>query len=134
MEVNGWMLVDEKEVSQEQKELTEGEMMLSFIWHECEALRFEFTDEELDNQESEVRYLDAEDSIKGKCWFCMADAPPELHSVWMIHNMDIIPRLRLPADDQSSWSPKYVKMRLTDIERNKDEAIKSGHWKDDDDG
>lgn len=126
--IDGWHLIHEKNISDELKSLIESTSMLSFMWHECEALTFEYRDEEVAEgcDESEIRYLDAEDSLMGKCWYCQAKAPPHLRTVWTIHNMDIIPNLPDPIEE--SWTPKYLKTRLADIERNKKKAIKEGWY------
>lgn len=127
--IDGWHLVHEKNVSDGVKSLIESEALLSFMWHECEALVFEYRDEEeaAENcDESEIRYLDGEDSQMGKCWYCMVKAPAHLHTVWTIHNMDVIPNLADPLTN--AWSPKYLKTRLEDIKANKKKAIKEGWY------
>lgn len=125
--LNGWCLVDAKNVDQSKKKLIDGQHHVSFMWHECEALVFEYRDEETDGKESEIRYLDAEDSVRGKCWYCMAKAPHDLYTVWTIHNLDIIHQLSDPP--RTAWTPEYIEERIRNIESSKEAARRAG-WYD----
>ncbi len=118
-----WQLFDKKDVPEDSLTIIGGHDLISLMWHHCEALVFEYTDEYTDDEEggreSEVRYLDPEDSLMGKCWYCMDEAPDNLRTVWTIHNMDIIHQI--PNPKESQWAPEYVKAREEDISR-----LKSG--------
>jgi hypothetical protein len=126
MWVDGWALIDPKNVDDAKKSLIQGEKFVSFMWHDCDALKFEYRDEEDDRKECEIRYLDAEDSVVGKCWYCMTPAPHDLHTVWTIHNLDIIHTIPDPWGD--SWEEKYLKNRIADIEESKKNARESGWY------
>ncbi len=124
--MDGWCLVDPKHISDEKKRLINGEDFASFMWHECEALKFEYRDEEAEETECEIRYLDSEDSLIGKCWYCMMQAPHDLHTLWMIHNMDIIHNMPDPL--KNSWETDYLKSRIKDIEVSKENGRKAGWY------
>ena len=121
-----WCLIDAKNVDDGKKSLLNGEEFVSFMWHECEALKFEYRDEDDAGTDCEIKYLDAEDSVMGKCWYCMERAPHDLHTVWTIHNMDIIHSLPDPLKD--SWESKYLDSRVKDIAESKKNAKKAGWY------
>ena len=123
IEIEGWALVAAKDVSEEQKEISGTEAFISFMWHECEAIKFEHGD---DDDKEEIRYLDEEDSQMGKCWFCMVKAPVDIKTLWTIHNMSIMHQFTDPTTD--SWDPKYVTSRVKDIERLKKHGRKEGWY------
>ncbi len=124
IEMDGWALIDAKDVSTEKKELTNTKEFVSYMWHECEALKFEYREEEDGGEESEIRYLDGEDSQMGKCWYCMGSAPVGMKTLWTIHNMSIIHHLMDPLKE--SWDEAYLKSRLVDIEEFKKKARAAG--------
>jgi hypothetical protein len=126
MEIDGWALIDPKNIDDEKKRLVDGQKFASFMWHACEALKFEYRDEEDENIECEIRYLDAEDSVVGKCWYCQEAAPRDLHTVWTIHNMDIIRDIPDPHED--SWSGVCLKRRIADIDEHKKHARELGWY------
>ncbi len=113
LEIEGWKLVDKKVVGDAKISLIGGEGMVSFMWHVCEALEFEYPDDETKDHECEIRYLDDEDSLMGKCWYCMAPAPEGIHTMWMIHNMDNIKDMMDPL--VASWEKNYLEERIKDI-------------------
>jgi hypothetical protein len=126
MWINGWCLVSADKVDGRAKDLIgEGNVLVSFMWHDCGALKFEYIDEG-SSEEDEIKYLDAEDSQMGKCWYCMEQAPHDLHTVWMIHNMSLISSLLNPNEE--SWTPKYIEKRIKDIERCKKKGRKEGYY------
>jgi hypothetical protein len=124
--LDGWCLVDATNVDDTKKELTHGQNFVSFMWHECESLKFEYRDEEDAQKECEIRYLDAEDSVVGKCWYCMERAPHDLHTIWTIHNMDII--REIPDPFQDSWEESYKNGRIEDIAESKKSAREAGWY------
>ena len=127
IKIDGWCLVSADKVEGPAKDLVEGgNVLVSFMWHDCDALKFEYIDDETVDRESEIKYLDAEDSQMGRCWYCMERAPHDLHTVWTIHNMSLISSLLDPNEE--SWTPKYVEERIKDIERCKEKARKGGYY------
>jgi hypothetical protein len=124
--LSGWCLIDAKDVDDQKKELTDTQRFVSHMWHDCDALKFEYRDEEDAEVECEIRYLDAEDSQVGKCWYCMEAAPHDLHTIWTIHNMDVIQYLADPFKD--SWEEKYLAGRIADIEESKKNAREAGWY------
>ncbi len=127
VEMDGWALIDAKDVDDQKRELTNTKYFVSYMWHDCDALRFEYRDEEDAETECEIRYLDGEDSQMGKCWYCMASAPVNIKTLWTIHNMSIIHHLDDPLKE--SWEEKYLQGRLEDIEESKKNAREAG-WYD----
>ncbi len=119
MKIDGWCLVDASSIDDATKSLIDGQEFVSFIWHDCESLKFEYKDAVVNG--SEVRYLDAEDSVMGKCWYCMEDAPHEVHTVWTIHNMDFIHAIP-ERPGGNSWLTKYRVGREEDIKYKKKKA------------
>jgi hypothetical protein len=126
LSIEGWRLIDAKVVDDRKKGLIDVSEFVSFMWHNCEALMFEYRDEEDAETECEIRYLDAEDSVMGKCWYCQEAAPHDLHTVWTIHNMDIIHNIPDPRND--SWGEKYLENRIKDIETSKNNAREQGWY------
>ena len=124
IEMDGWALINAKDVDDQMKEPVTTDVLVSYMWHECEALKFEYWDDEIDGKESEIRYLDPEDSQMGKCWYCMMKAPAGLKTLWTIHNMGIMHQL--PDPYTTSWEPKYLTGRIEDIARNKKNAREAG--------
>ena len=125
IKIDGWCLVSADAVDDDKKDVLGGQSFSSFMWHDCDALKFEYLDEETAG-ESEIRYLDEEDSQTGKCWYCMERAPNDIYTIWTIHNMSIIASLIDPMDE--AWEAKYVENRIKDIEACKKSARKAGTY------
>ena len=48
-----------------------------------------------------VQFMDAEDSIRGECWWCKTSIPDHIQGLWQMMNWDRIPHMRVyDTDDE----------------------------------
>ena len=40
-----------------------------------------------------AQFLSSEDAMQGQCWWCKANIPESIITIWKLHNFDNLPRL-----------------------------------------
>ena len=62
-------------------------------------------------KKEEPVYLDEEDTVTGKCWWCMTAVPEDVNALWKLQNWDVIPKVLI----SNAWHEDEVKSRFREI-------------------
>ncbi len=115
-----WKLIEVSTISKDSKrqhfDQTEDMLFISAIKHKCNyaSTRRSKEGDVIGTWKSNLKesvYLDEEDTVKGRCWWCMKTVPEDVNALWKLQNWDVIPKVHI----SDSWNEGQVKARIREI-------------------
>jgi len=66
---------------------------IAIIGHRCKTFKV-------------AQFLSSEDSLQGQCWWCKADVPESILTIWKLQNFDHLPRIIENVKFIKHWKAK----------------------------
>ena len=116
---HGWTLIQADSISQNSRDrcFTDSDrgsfLFTSVIKHKCDY-NIDSDVGPIDTRSvssGSYTFLDEEDTVKGRCWWCMEFVPEGLNALWKLQNWNVM--LKVFISD--SWDADQVKMRMKEI-------------------